>query len=161
MKEDVRGDRWIDVEQELLGHRDQHPVGQHRPLRMTGRPRCVKDPGQVLGLDGRTGGGGPLALQQWFVAEILPFPGAGEDEVLDRLKAIPHPVHVGPELAAGDQRERAGVVQHVGVLVGMEPDVHRDGGHPRLDRTEDPLEPFGAVGHEQAHPVARLPTQGQ
>ena len=160
MEEDIRGDGRIDIQEELLGHRDQHPVSQHGPLRMAGRPRRVEDPGQVLRLDGRARDRGCLILQQRFVREILPSPGAGKDELLDRLEPFSHPAHVRPELGACDQGERSGVVQHVGVFVRVEPDVHWHRGHPRLDRPEDRFEALGAVGHEQAHPVTRLSAEG-
>jgi len=80
--------------------------------------------------------------------------------VLDRVETLSDLLHVGPELGTRDQRERSGVVQHVRVLVGMQPDVHRHRGHPRLDRRENRLEAIRTVGHEETHSAARPPSQG-
>jgi hypothetical protein len=80
---------------------------------------------------------------------------AHEDEVLDRQKTLAHPAQVGPELLAHDQREGAGVVEHVGVLVRVQADIHRDDRHPGPDRGQDRLDPFRAIRDQHADAIAR------
>ena len=54
-----------------------------------------------------------------------------------------------------DHRSCAGVVAHVGDLVGSQPDVHRHRDQPGLCQTERDLRPFKAIAGDHHHPIAR------
>jgi hypothetical protein len=82
--------------------------------------------------------------------------------MLDRREVSADRIQMLAERFPVDQDAGAGIIQHVRVLLRVQPDVHGHHGHPALHGRQDGLKPLGTVREQHANAVAsRRPQLGE